>query len=194
MSHIEDLRNLRNRLIHFTATLDIAQTKSLVAQTMAFCVEFCEQQNMITPDSENKLGEIHINLTELQEFVDDRMTSILEEWKDAFIWGCPECWQSALVVDGGEQECKFCRYKADAQDLAGDFSEYDIEDCPECGEMATFAFVLYGNHAGTWVCFSCGEHSKYYDHCLRCNGMAYFPDKGDVEICGNCWSDIMSRG
>ncbi len=193
-SRVEDLRQLRNRLTHFTATLDSAQTKSLVAKSMTFCVEFCEQQDMVTTDAENKLGEIHKNLTELQEFVDDRMKSILEGQKYALIWECPECWQRALVIDVDETNCKFCKHKIDPLELAADNSERDVEDCPECGEESTFAFVLYNNDAGEWVCFSCGERGENYQHCIRCDRMEYFSDKNDVEICESCWSDIMSRG
>ena len=90
-SHIENLRKLRNRLTHFTATLDPAQAKSLVAKSMNFCVEFSEQEDMVSVDAEGKFGEIHKNLVALQEFVDNRMANILRGWEDALIWECPEC-------------------------------------------------------------------------------------------------------
>ena len=107
--HLEGLRKLRNRLTHFTATLDPAQAKSLVAKSITFCVEFCEQEDMATGDTEVKLGEIHKNLVALQEFVDDRMKRILEGSGYGLLWECPECWQGALVIDAGETDCKFCR-------------------------------------------------------------------------------------
>ena len=191
-SHIDNLRKLRNRLTHFTATLDLAQAKSLVAKSMNFCVEFCEQHDMVTGDAKGKLGEIHMNLTDLQEFVDDRMANILEGWEGALIWECPECWQQALVIDGGQTDCKFCLHKADPQELADDNSESNVvEDCPECGEEATFALVLYNNDEGRWICFSCGQSGEEYDHCIRCNLMASFPDQDDVKICSSCWSDMV---
>lgn len=56
-------------MAHFTATLNSAQAKSLVAKSTSFCVEFCEQQGMATPNAESALGEIHHNLDKLQEFV-----------------------------------------------------------------------------------------------------------------------------
>ena len=192
-SHIDNLRKLRNQLTHFSATLDSARTKSLAAKSMAFCVEFCEQQEMLTPDAESKLSDIHIILTEFQEFVDDRMAAILGEWDGAFIWECPECWQSALVIDGGEQDCKFCRHQADPYELADSNSEgYSVEACPECGEEA-IALIFDSNGGRRWVCFSCGQSSERYDHCMRCNRIEYFSDDDDVKICESCWSDIMSR-
>jgi len=191
--HLNSLRQLRNRLTHFTATLDTPQTQSLVAKGMAFCVTFCEQQDMVTPGSEDKLGEIHKNLTDLQEFVEDRMKDVLADWGSALIWECPECWQSALVIDGGEVECKFCRHLADPIRLAAENTEGHVADCPECFEEQTFAFVLYNNDAGEWMCFSCGERSEHYDHCMRCDLMNYFPDDDDVKICESCWLYIAER-
>ena len=108
-AHLNNLRKFRNRLTHFTAGLEPEQTKSLVAKSMALCIKFCEEQGMMQRESESKLGEIHQNLAELQEFVDERMKAISDEWKDTFIVECPECWQEALVIDGREVHCKFCR-------------------------------------------------------------------------------------
>ena len=193
-SHVDNLRRLRNKLTHLTATLDSVQTKSLVAKSMTFCVEFCEQQDMVSPNTASKLGEIHINLTELQEFVNERMKSISGEWKGALIWECPECWQDALVIDAGEADCKFCKRKQDPQELAASKAEGHVEDCPECGSESTFAFVLYNNDDGGWVCFSCGENGENYDRCNRCDRIASFHDGDDVHICDSCWSDIMRRG
>ena len=192
--HLDSLRQLRNRLTHFTATLDPAQTKSLIAKGMAFCVAFCEQQGMTTLEADDMLGEIHKNLVELQEFVDNRMQDISVDWKDFVIWECPECWQQALVIDGGEVDCKFCRHKPDPIKLAADNTEGHVADCPECHEEQTFAFILYNNDAGEWMCFSCGERGEHYDHCIRCELMDYFPDDDDVKICGSCWTYINERG
>ena len=194
VSHINSLRRLRNKLTHLTATLDSVQTKSLVAKSMTFCVEFCEQQDMISPNTASKLGEIHMNLTELQEFVNERIKSISGEWKGALIWECPECWQDALVIDAGEADCKFCKRKQEPQELAASKAEGHVEDCPECGSESTFAFVLYNNDDGEWICFSCSEGGEDYDYCNRCDQITHFPEKDDVKICSGCWSYIMRHG
>lgn len=192
--HLKALRNQRNRLTHFAGELDAAQTKSLLAKGMAFCIEFCEQQHMATPDAEGKIGAIQVNLAGLQEFVNDRMTSILTAAQDALIWECPECWQIALVIDGGTVHCQFCRRDADPHRLAASNSEGEIEDCPECWEEQTFAFVLRSNGTGMWVCFYCGEHSEYYDRCLRCDSLDYFPNSDGFNFCQRCWEHWMERG
>ena len=193
ISHIDSIRKHRNRLAHYTATLDSAQTKSLVAKVMTFCVEFCKQQDMVSQDSESKLGEIHQNLAELQEFVDERMSTILREWSGALIWECPQCWQMALVIDGGEVHCKFCLQEAEPRELAESSSESSAEDCPECWGESTFALVLHGNDIGTWICFSCGVNDKNYDHCFRCDQMTQTPELGEVVFCENCSDHFRSE-
>ena len=192
-THLKNLRKFRNKLTHFTAGLDPTQTKSLVAKSMAICIKFCEEQGMITQEAESKLGEIHQNLTELQEFVDERMKTISEEWKDALVRGCPECWQDALVIDGGEVHCKFCRQMADPRELAASNSEGEVEDCPECGESQTFARVLYANDIIGWNCFSCGQGGQNYGHCSICYQLESFSDDEVYKVCDNCWLNILSR-
>lgn len=191
---LSSLRKIRNQLTHFAVELDPARTKSLVAKGMAFCVEFCEQQDMSTLSVEGKLGDIHMNLTALQEFADQRMDTILKEAKYAFVWTCPECWQEALVIDAGTAQCQFCRHDFNPQGLASDSSEGLPEDCPHCWAEQTFALVLRRGDAGEWVCFSCGEHGEDYYPCMRCDRLDYFPDSDDVKICGNCWEHIRERG
>ena len=192
--HLQALRKQRNLLTHFTGELDAAQTKSLLAKGMAFCVSFCEQQNMATPAAESKFGGIHENLSGLQEFVNNRMASILTTAQYALIWECPECWQEALVIDGGTVHCRFCRRNVDPHELATFSSEGDIEDCPECGTEQTFAFVRRYNEEAMWVCFSCGEHGKHYDRCMRCDQLEDSRGSDGVNICDRCWEHIMEWG
>ncbi len=195
-THLKSLRQQRNRLTHFTATLDTAQTKSLVAKVMAFCVSFCEQQGMATARADDKLSAIHKNLTPLQEFVDHRIQNISANWKDALLWVCPECWQPALVIDGGEVDCKFCKRKADPLELAAVNAEGSIEDCPECDVEQTFVYILRHNGAWEWLCFSCGQGGagKNYDHCMRCGRMDYAHDDNDgIQVCEECQTYIIER-
>ena len=193
LSHIGSLRKLRNQITHFIAPLESTQMKSVVAKSMTFCLEFCEQQGMVTPEVTGKIGEIQVNLTEFQEFVDARMRSISKEWKYGLILECPECWQEALVIDGGEVECKYCKRTFDPHELASSRSEGSLEDCPECWEEQTFAFILYNNDSGGWMCFSCGVGGEHYDHCMRCYRMEDFRGSEDFKVCRSCWSDWADR-
>ena len=194
IAHLENLRKLRNRLTHFTTTLNSSQTKSLVAKSMKFCVEFCEQQGMAAQEVQSKLREIVVKFTELQEFVDDRMDTISGELKGSFVQECPECWQYALVSEEGTLHCRFCMHRTDARDLAESRSEGSVEDCPECLQQSTFAYLIFDSDFGAWFCFSCGAGGERYDYCMRCGQMAYFPDLNNIKFCEDCWSRIMSRG
>ena len=185
-SHIDGLRKLRNRLTHFTATLDSLQAKSLIAKTMTFCVEFCEEQKMTSSGSGEKLGEIHMNLAEFKEFVDERMKSINAELAYALIWECPECWQDTLAIEEGEAECKFCRIKQNPQELARIEGRRPPEDCPECGEESTFAITYDIDNSVGWTCFACGINGEEYDYCEICSKVDYFSQKSDSNICEHC--------
>ena len=165
--YIDSLRKLRNQITHFTAKLDSTQTKSLVAKSMTFCAEFCEQQGMVTPEVASKIGDIHTTLIELLEFVDARMKSISNEWKDVPMWECPQCWQDALVIDDGDVDCKYCMFAAAPEDVAYRCSDSSVEHCPECGNQA-FAFTAFRDGNSLWICFHCGEFGEGYDHCMRC--------------------------
>ena len=192
--HLQALRKQRNRLTHFDGELDAAQAKSLLAKGMAFCVEFCQQQNMVTCNAEGKLGDIHVNLAGLQEFVNDRMGSIVATAQYALIWECPECWQEALTIDGGVVQCQFCRRNADPRELAVLNSAGGVEDCPECREEQTFSFVLQNNENEMWVCFWCGEHGEHYDRCMRCDRPDNFRGMEGMKVCDSCWEHILERG
>ena len=190
--HLSDLRKQRNRLTHFGGELGVAQTKSLLAKGMAFCVAFCEQQGLVNPDADSKLGEIHKNLTGLQEFVADRLNHILATAEYSIIWECRECWQEALTIDGGVVRCQFCRRDADPHRLAAINSEGDVEDCPECYIEQTFAFVLLNNEQGMWVCFSCGIYGDHYERCIRCDSLGDFR-YDELKICEICLEYLDER-
>ena len=192
-THLNNLRKFRNRLTHFTSYLDPAQAKSLVAKSMAFCVRFCEDHSKETLTVESQLVEIHQLLGELQEFVDERMKRISEELEDAYVVECPECWQETVVIDGGVVYCKFCRQHVSPQSIAATYSEGEIEDCPECGEIQTFATVLYSNDIVGWSCYSCGQGGQNYHRCERCYQLEYFSDGTAFKWCENCMSYLSNR-
>ena len=102
-------------------------------------------------------------------------------------------WQQALVIDGGDVDCKFCKQEANPQELAESNAEGQIGDCPECSEESTFTFVIYNNDHGEWVCFSCGVRGENYDNCFRCEQLTYTHVVGDVVFCENCMSDLMRQ-
>ena len=193
ITRLKNLRKFRNKLTHFTAGLDPTQAKSLVGKSMALCIKFCEEQGMSSPEAETKLGEIHTNLAVLQEFVDDRLETIFKEWEDAFVWDCGGCWQPALVINGGEANCKFCRQQSDPEHIAGRNSEVPPEDCPKCGRAGTFAFMPTYLERDGWICFACGLRGENYARCLGCAGIFEYSSPEGLQLCEPCMSGILSR-
>ena len=190
---LNDLAKFRNRLTHFTVELESAQIKALVAKAVIFCVDFCEQHDMTIADVEDKLEQIHKNLTTLNEYVEERMRAISSELEDVTVWDCPNCWQHSLVIDGGDVECRFCSYRAEPSKLAErEGIRYSV-DCPECFEESTFTYVLHSSGGGNWICFSCGIISENYVDCLICGQVTYIPQHNDADICENCWLNIIAR-
>lgn len=193
-AHVKNLRVLRNKLTHFTITLDAEQTKSLVLKGINFAVAFCEQEDMTILDSKGKVGETNINLSEIEEYVQQRMKSISTEWEGRLNWECPDCWQETLVFNGAFAECKYCLHLIPAEYLASNHSEGPGQECPECGEERTFAFLLHNNDEGEWLCFACGTTGSNYHHCMRCGQMEYFQEAEELKICNSCWSYMTTRG
>ena len=193
-AHVTNLRERRNKLTHFTVTLDPEQTRSLVLKGINLAIAFCEQEGMTILDSQGKVGAININLVKIQEYVQERMEAISKDREESFDWECPDCWQQALVFDGAFAECKYCLHLIPAEYLASNHSEGPGQECPECGKERTFAFLLHNNDEGEWLCFACGTSGSNYHHCMRCGQMEYFQEAEELKICNSCWSDMTTRG
>ena len=184
-THLKDLRNLRNRLTHFTANLNLAQARSLVVKSMVFCIDFCEQQKMIVPALEDKVGQIHINLVDSWQFMKARMDEITESVELKYRWVCPECWQEALVLKPDVVECRFCRHKTSPRELAAENADGDVvQNCPVCGDESTFAFVSTHPDLPFWMCFSCGEGGLEYGRCRGCNRVIELDEQ--FSLCEAC--------
>ena len=186
--HLHSLRKMRNKLVHFTSELDSAQTKSLVAKGMYFCIAFCASQKMANPNEEGKLRNIYTDMMKFQEFIDERIPNLLKRVTYKLLWECPECWQKALTIDCGFARCQFCKHNADYRQLASRESYFGvkIEDCPECGIEQTFALALHNNDVWMWTCFWCGEHGRHYRRCEICELPKNFRDSDDVNVCDVC--------
>ena len=139
--NLDALRKLRNRFTHYSAVVDSAAVRSLVAKCMNFSIEFCQQEGLVVDATQ--LQEIHRLLNGFQDFVDERNSAIAAELIGFFIWYCPTCWQSAIIVDVDDNKCRFCSVVPDPEGLAehnnlerpsSDPSDprLDLPNCPEC--------------------------------------------------------------
>ena len=193
IENVTKLRSLRNRLTHYTADLDVSQTKSLVSKTMQFCIEFIEGQGMGDRETEYRLGEIQTRMVELREFVDSRIEAINSEYEEYYIQYCPNCSEYGMATDSDKADCKFCRFVTTPQILADRRAEGSIYDCPECWATETFAHVFVNEGEMIWHCYACGEGSRNYGHCLRCDALVYSDPPKDVGFCDSCIGHIMSQ-
>ena len=193
IENVTKLRSLRNKLTHYTADLDVAQTKSLVSKTMQFCVEFIEGQGMGDRETEYRLGEIQTRMVELREFVDGRIGAINSEFEEYYIQFCLNCSEYAMVTDSDKADCKFCRFITTPQILAGSRAEESTYDCPECWATETFAHIFVNGDNMTWHCFACGGGSRNYGHCPRCDAVVYSDPPKNAGFCDPCIGHIKSQ-
>ncbi len=189
---LDDLRKLRNRLEHFGINIELPQVKSSVAKGLNFGVAFCESYlKEEIGDFENSiLGEIVVHLREFEEFVAERMKTVIANITPvAILRECPMCFQTTLEALQEETlHCHFCGYEIAAHTLAEQYSESDVEVCPECGHNA-LALIVYNNESAGWECFACGAEFDHLHHCSSC-GELY---SGDGPICHDCFEHMVNK-
>ena len=145
LSHLHELRKLRNKIQHLDISLATESVRSLVAMGADFFLEF-GRKNL--GDEFNNRGEeviplITAQLVSLQEFVDQRLKTIETELAAAYLTlECPVCWQDTMVVGDGNPKCPFCGTELDAEELAMLHAEYGSEQCPDCDTEGTFFQTL----------------------------------------------------
>ena len=190
--HLNKLRILRNRIQHFDVELDIETVKSLIAKGLNFVLEFhdTELKGQGITDTENRLEQIHLHVREFSEFVSERLQVLqpkLEEWESSE--GCPACWQETLIIGDGDPRCLFCGYTIPSEEMAEQMAEFMVEVCPEC-QSESFAFVLFTNEDGGWLCTSCGIKGNSYERCPRCDNFM----SSNAMFCDSCTEWIHEKG
>jgi hypothetical protein len=107
------LRDMRNRIRHFTVTTTRAAALSLIVRSYSFAIDFVADQ--IEPhrhaDVGRELDLLRTLLGKYDEFVKGRLEEIrpsLEEPTYCPLIECMACLQRTLVVDCGTAQCWFC--------------------------------------------------------------------------------------
>ena len=201
---LDALRKLRNRITHYSVELDAAAARSLVAKCMNFCIEFCQQEDLLAePD---KTEELHRVLSDFQAFVDERKQTIAGELEGSFIWSCPTCLQGAIVVCGDVTKCRFCNLVTDPEELAeynnlerpsSDPSDprLDLPLCPDCG-IGVIAHLRRPKGGKSFLmCSFCGESGDELVECAMCGSPSSFANDSnpDIEFCENCMEYILRQ-
>ncbi len=192
--HLDKLRDLRNRLQHFGVQVGEDEVKSLVAAGANFAIDFCrEHLPELFETHSGVVEQIRAHLAEFDEYVERRLAAIKPDLDDApTVWGCPNCWQDALVIGDGDPHCLFCDFVGDPEAIAADVSETcRVVPCPHCRSSAC-TLRLRNNEEAYWACAGCGvelDADEYSSSCPRCE----CPLKAGDGICTECLGDLVAR-
>jgi primosomal protein N' len=195
LRYLKQLRELRNRAIHFTLKLNVEQAKSLVARGISVFLTLEQQHLHETPDKSLEY-EINQTLRDFHKYVDERLRTLEPELKSSdqphrWFRMCRECTQETLVLGDEGVVCLFCGNELDFVDLA-EHSEGSLGPCPECDD-GILAFVLLNNDEGRVICPKCGFETEenFNEECGRC-GKEFWNKDGDP-MCRECWSELLKK-
>lgn len=156
-SHLDSLRNLRNRLQHFHCDLGQSETMSRLACGISFSIHFIVTELCdLNTDHQDTITQLHEVLGGCSTYVSHRMSDIADELASAKTSVlCPRCDQETLMLGVGNPRCAFCGYTdgpSEALEATGGTDCMGV--CPECGG----AMAIYDTSGGgEWlVCFWCG--------------------------------------
>ncbi|HZZ29148.1 MAG TPA: hypothetical protein VFE46_14215 [Pirellulales bacterium] len=204
------LRKLRNKIRHFSITIDHATAMAVIVKAYSFALDFIgtELEDHVDSDVGQQIQQLRTLLTEFDEFVKHREQEIQPEIdgnRFAVFINCPVCLQPTLYGDGGTATCLFCGRRGEAEDIASEVveqnttwmspkdrlcSDPDVEECPECGATACLAAGRLLDFNVRYVCLNCGE-SGDYEHCTECGRL--YSGESITDRCDDCHADLMDR-
>lgn len=181
--HLRKLRDVRNRLQHFAASVGKEEAVSLLVNTCGFCLDFCRTQLAIGPGSPHDaaMAQVVQHLGEFEKFVSERLKTMqpLLSGAPGVVW-CPCCWQDTLIVGDGQPHCAFCGHSTSPEEVADSVGECRMDDvCLRCG-TAALALLVTGAHFVVGHCMNCAAENAF---CLSC-GHQYLGKWGDCPQCG----------
>jgi hypothetical protein len=161
---LSQLRNLRNRVAHFTEPGDAAALKAAVAAGLNLFIEindaaeFRDNETYGTKSVQELVTELH----KYDDFVKERMSAIAGRLQSAtrpkthHSDECSFCLQDAAVIDGENFRCLFCSYQMTVREFAESRSDNDTADvCPDCGRHSVL-LSQWREQKPTHECFCCG--------------------------------------
>jgi len=194
--YLRRIREIRNRVMHFSIEIHVEELKSLVARGITILTGFYENLGE-GKEIEDFVNSLNKQLAEFQEYVDLRLGMLGDRLKSAdrpaseFL-SCSECLQDTLIIQERGVLCLFCGFKTTIPELAESF-EGSGGPCPEC-DGGQLCFILYNNEEGEFVCVKCGfatDHD-YNQQCSRCGRV--FWNKAGAAICPPCWKEVAGGG
>jgi hypothetical protein len=208
-NNFKNLKERRNRIMHFDIDESIMSLKALFVKVLNSILDFINKNidvSKLSDEEKDQISSIRRSFRNFDDFVKKRMNEIKSELNEhnsySAITLCPLCFQSALVIckEVTGPECLFCGHSGDADSMANEFindilgisayetvtggGEYPLHGCPECGHET----LVRGNEA--WICFTCGIDWKEgrMQYCETC-GTPYSKDEHDIGMCSICISN-----
>lgn len=208
LKKLKDFRLKRNKMEHYRLIDNYTALLILNIDVLSIVIDFIEKH--ITPDkmndNENYLyGCVKEKLGSIEKFILIREEKLRLEFPDFNFMICPMCGKKWLDSNGEFVNCRLCFYEdsvtAAAEnyidrvmnlsryEIGKDGGEYPLYPCPDCGKEC-FVYDNLINYIG--FCYSCEINEKfdYFKFCSRCGSIC---SKEDIEICNNCFDDIIQH-
>lgn len=188
LKRLDGLRQMRNRIQHFGASMNQEQVRGQVGCAADFVIEFIKEHlSELQSTHGEQIEEIRELMQQCDEYVEGRMQRISEELSACdYVAECPHCLQEAVPI--GEDDpprCRFCDQQVDPEMLAFQRSEIgEVFECPECERQAC-TLILLNNEDAVFYCFACGGRFEPADYevCPVCEGVLMTEGEG---ICADC--------
>ncbi len=185
LSHLDGLRRMRNKVLHFAAPVNKEQASSLVAKCFSFLEDLWsfELRDALEEFAIYMVkDEITEHLRQINRYVEVRLEAVKGRLDQAeYLLSCPVCQQRTVRLGVGSPDCAFCGFPIDAVTLAGDIAARGVEVCPECGEK-TLALDLQTDEGGYLICTSCATRVEWHSSCPRCGKLGGITGS----FCGDC--------
>ncbi len=209
---LNNLRDRRNKIEHFTIEEDLESVKSITAKAVNLILNFIRIELKETTEDNEQLKEIFELSLEYTEFVDHRLETLQlkidKEERTIFI--CPKCLQETLVLDD-VSECLFCNYSGTSENVAEDIihsvlgiswrhladgGEWPLHNCPGCESESLINLIYAQGQFGNmqFICLTCGSSWDYgdLDDCSSC-GKIFDPGEHRNITCGDCFAYILAK-
>lgn len=168
--NIEDVRRIRNQLIHFHIKLNDEMYATIISKGITVFIEFYRQY--IEDDfceEKDRAQEWEKEILSVSEYINTKLETITpklrnhERPKTYYLSYCSICDQDTLIIkDKVTVKCIFCDNEDNIEELAKFYSE-DIELIKECKKCDTITIIavrkLNQNEEQSWECIKCGDYT-----------------------------------
>jgi hypothetical protein len=193
LKYLKKIRDIRNKITHFSFEINIEETKSIVARGLGVFIKLYKKIDTYK-NADDILHFINSELIEFEKYVKLRLAEIKDDLRaskrpDKNFYSCPSCLQNTIIINTNFDElfCKFCGAKFSYNDVAN-YSGGNGGSCPEC-ENGRLAFVVYNSEEGEFICTKCGFKSDYsYNvQCTSCQNTYWDENGNDDYLCESCY-------